>query len=57
MLWVLAIAGLLGYNITFGAMGLALLTSSSCALAVCAVAPPLCALVARGSIAGLLKDR
>jgi hypothetical protein len=57
MLWVLAIAELLGYNITFGAMGLALLTSSSCALAVCAVAPPLCALVARGSIAGLLKDR
>lgn len=57
LLWAWAIAVALGYRVTGGALGLAVVTSASCALAVMALAPVLCSLVARGSIAVLLKDR
>jgi hypothetical protein len=57
LLWAWAIAVALGYRVTGGGLGLAVVTSGSCALAVMAVAPLLCSLVARGSIAALPKDR
>ncbi len=57
LLWSAAIARIAGYPLTPGALRLALITSGSCALLFAAAAPILCPLVARGSIAALLKDR
>lgn len=57
LLWAVALARVFDYTVTAGALRLAIVTSASCALAVVAAAPLLCPLVARGSIAALLKDR
>lgn len=57
LLWALSIQRATGHALTLGSIHLAVVTSGSAALAVLAAAPVLSALVARGSIADLLKDR
>jgi len=57
MLWALAIQRATGNALTLGSIRLATVTSGSAALAVLVLAPILSVLVARGSIANLLKDR
>ncbi|HXU23986.1 MAG TPA: hypothetical protein VN697_08155 [Tepidiformaceae bacterium] len=57
VLWALAIQRATGHALTLGSIRLATVTSGSAALAVLVLAPMLSVLVARGSIANLLKDR
>ncbi|MBI2766795.1 MAG: hypothetical protein HYX53_12920 [Chloroflexi bacterium] len=57
LLWAAAFARVFDYSLTPGALRLAVVTSGSSALLVAAAAPLLCPLLARGSLAALLKDR
>jgi hypothetical protein len=57
MLWAAALARVAGYELTASSVALAAWTSASCALLTMAIVPLVSPLVARGSLAALLKDR